>query len=632
MAQTKKKGPLRTEAIVTILIIFAIVALYAKFFFDSHLRKTIEWTASYIHGAEVNLGHVRSNFFGGALALGGLQVTDKEQPDLNLVAIKEVRFGFLWDALLRMKFVVDEAVVEQVTLGSKRSHRGWVKPPSPEQAGPSVMDQMERRVLTQVEDQYSKNMLGDLAKLAGGMDDKELLSQIRDQLQAEKKIAEIKSLIKEKEAAWKERIQKLPNKEEFDALGKSAKTLKFDTKDPKGFAEDLKKLNALVKDADQKIDSLKDASKSAGQDISTLSSEVSNIDELIKKDLKDLEARLKIPKIDAASFSKTLFARFIGDKLVAYQKYIALAKQYMPPTKTAEEKAAAAAEAANEKIVPQARGQGKNYEFPKERGYPLFWAKKVAVSSPNLEGAVLDITTNQNLIGKATTASLKGSFPEQQISGFTFSGVFDHRKSIPTQSVQARVESYPVTNFKLQDSNDAKVSLAQALGELSLSGQFAGPNLDVELRNTFTQPKFELEAKDKIVKEVLTSVISSLGPVKLDSTIKGTWTSFNMDIDSNLGHEISHGFSVFLKQKTDALRAKLKAAVDEKIGGQKKELTAQLDGVKKEITEPIAGRTQELEKLKGDLKKSSSGQGGSKDRLKDELKEKGKDLLKKLKL
>ena len=103
----KTKGPVRFEAIIPALIIGGLIYSYFALFFDSHLRHLIEFTGTHIYGAEVNIQDINTSFWRGSFELRGLQITDKEQPERNLVQINKIRFGLLWHALLRAKFVVN---------------------------------------------------------------------------------------------------------------------------------------------------------------------------------------------------------------------------------------------------------------------------------------------------------------------------------------------------------------------------------------------------------------------------------------------------------------------------------------------------------------------------------------------
>lgn len=125
----KKKGILRTEAVVPFLIVVAILYAYFHFFFDMHLKKAIEWGGYQAVGAEVDIAKLETSFFRGTIRLQGIEVTNAEKPSHNSFAIGDIRFGVLWDGLLRAKFVVEEMAVEQIKIDTLRKSPGKVKPP-----------------------------------------------------------------------------------------------------------------------------------------------------------------------------------------------------------------------------------------------------------------------------------------------------------------------------------------------------------------------------------------------------------------------------------------------------------------------------------------------------------------------
>ena len=95
----KPTGPIRTGAVVPSLIFLALIYGYFFFFFDGHLRRGIEFAATRIHGAEVDVGSVHTSFLHASFRLNDLEVTDKEHPERNLVQVGEIHFAALWDAL-----------------------------------------------------------------------------------------------------------------------------------------------------------------------------------------------------------------------------------------------------------------------------------------------------------------------------------------------------------------------------------------------------------------------------------------------------------------------------------------------------------------------------------------------------
>ena len=109
--KNKKKGPLRLEAIIPITIILLLIIGYFTYFFDGHLRRGIEYGATFAHGAEVNVGALHTSFTEPSLTISKIQVTDKSDPTLNIIEIGTIKLKLLWDALLRAKFVIPESSV-----------------------------------------------------------------------------------------------------------------------------------------------------------------------------------------------------------------------------------------------------------------------------------------------------------------------------------------------------------------------------------------------------------------------------------------------------------------------------------------------------------------------------------------
>ena len=58
----KRKGPIRTEAVIPFLIVVAIFAIYFELFFDMNLRSAFEWIGYEVVGAEVDIAKVETSF------------------------------------------------------------------------------------------------------------------------------------------------------------------------------------------------------------------------------------------------------------------------------------------------------------------------------------------------------------------------------------------------------------------------------------------------------------------------------------------------------------------------------------------------------------------------------------------
>ena len=147
--KVKKKGPIRFEAIIPITIILVLLGVYFKYFFDGHLRRGIEFGATMAHGAEVNVGSLKTDFFEPSITIQKIQVTDKSEPILNIIEIGKIKLQLLWDALLRGKFVIPESSVLDIQVKSKRKYPGKVFPPK-KASGSSIVSKAADQTIDQL--------------------------------------------------------------------------------------------------------------------------------------------------------------------------------------------------------------------------------------------------------------------------------------------------------------------------------------------------------------------------------------------------------------------------------------------------------------------------------------------------
>ena len=151
-------------------------------------------------------------------------------------------------------------------------------------------------------------------------------------------------------------------------MANKIKSFKVDTKNPFKMAKQLKELNSNIKELNKKVKEFKSVADDLKRDVDHYQKEISGIDDLVAKDIEDLQKRMKLPDVNAGEFSKKLFSKMFYDKVASYKKYYDVAKEYIPPPNAKDDRTQA--------LTPRKRGEGKNYRFPVTTGYPLFWLKK----------------------------------------------------------------------------------------------------------------------------------------------------------------------------------------------------------------------------------------------------------------
>lgn len=624
----KTKGPIRFEAIIPVTVIVLLIFFYFRFFFDAHLKKGIEWGATYVHGAEVNVGSVRTDFLAPSFTMRNIQITDKNQPERNLFQVGRVHFGLLWDALLRAKVVVEDAAIEDIRALTPRSRPGRLRPPRPSTEGDGLKE-VQDQVLAQAKEDYNDNLLGDVAALLGGVDPRDQLKNLEDNLKTNVRIKELEVELKAKQQAWEERIQALPQGEEIKALGDRLKTLNFNLNNPSEFAKSVQQADTIIKEADQKVRLVTDTGRDLQEDINTYNQAIQDLDKMIQQDLKDLQARLNIPNIDGGDFTKRLFMNMIADKLASVRKYAEVAQEYMPAKKSDADSA--------KELVPPPRGEGRNYQFPITKGYPTFWLKKARIQSEvsqseysgNIEGEITNLTTHPPVVGKPAIFQMAGDFPRQQIHGFSTRIVIDHTTETPKQSLDLKIASYPVGSQRISDSEDVRFIINQSTGELNLSSILENQELQLNLNNNFKDLQYNLEAKNKIVNEILNNVVAGIPIITVNARVTGSWQKLNMHLNSNLGDELSKGIRRELEAKIRQAQAQVRQAIEEKVGGEKAKLTQEFNKIKSQIDNALGRKKSEVESAqqsaKNQLEAEKQKAGGG--QLK-ELEEQGKELLK----
>ena len=123
------------------------------------------------------------------------------------------------------------------------------------------------------------------------------------------------------------------------------------------------------------------------------------------------------------------------------------------------------------------------------------------------------------------------------------------------------------------------------------------------------------------MKEILGAVLKGMPAITMNATITGSWDHFGININSNLGSELSGGFQRRLQAKLGEAKAQLDALVANKIGPAKKKVQELLGGLTGGPGKALAGQKDEMSKSLTKAQASATGGGGT-------PAEKGKGLLK----
>jgi uncharacterized protein (TIGR03545 family) len=621
----KKKGPIRIEAVIPVTIIFFLSYVYFTYYFDRHMKNLFEYVGTQANGAEVNVASVKTSFLKGSFDLNGLQVTDAIKPSQNLISLQNIHFSYLWDALLRMKFVVEEASITSIQIYSPRKTPGFVLPPKP--ASPSKIEAIEAEVMGQLKDEFKKNVLGDLIDIIEGGDPKEQLEIIREELKSEKRVKEMISDVEAKKKVWDEKVKTLSDNSKIKEAEEQVQKI-TQQKNILEQAKGLKDLGDVLKDVQKQYKDIQKSSKELEGEIKSVTQYPKEIESLIKEDVASLKDRFKVPEIDFKDMAMTLFAKEFFGYIAQARKYQALAKEYIPEKKQ------------EEPLIPPPRKVGKNYEFPILKGYPLFWLKKAAISSKGtkdtysgeITGSLTNVTSHPKMIKIPLKLAFDGDFPGLNIRGVHGLITVDHTQAVAKQSADFSIKAFLIPEKLFVNSDKMKFGISNATGATQIKASLTNNEVDMRWESQILKPSYIVETHSKLAKEMLTNILNGIPTITINGSASGAFKNLNLNINSNLGDELGAGLKREVGAKVTEAKVKIEKMIDEKINGPKNQLMSQLGGNQNLIAQlkNVEGLYKNNEdKIKSEIEKfKKNGQSKALDGLKD----KGKKLFKGLKL
>lgn len=597
MNQTNKKSKsvIRYEAVLPLLIVVVTTAVYFKLFFDLHLKMAFEYLGYNIVGAEVNVAKVETSFLKGTFRVLGIEVTNSENPQTNSLEIADIRFGVLWDGLLKARLVVEEVAVEGIKTGSSRKSPGKVKPPPKvKEQGPSALGEaasdLKEKSLNTIENKYSDNVMGDLAAMLGGTSSNQRLNEISGSLTSKAKLDSLEKTFSQKQNEWQKKIKDLPTDQEIQQLGNKLSKIKTkDFKSPDELAQSLKELDAVLKEADSKLKLVQATGDDLSSTLNQFQKDYEELEILIKKDIQDIEARLKIPKLDAKNLTQAVFMQYASPYLAKVNRYKATADQYLPPNllkKKGQDEA---------EIKPHPRAHGVVYEFGKPNAYPMFWLKRIKISSEaneagqgKIQGLVTDITSNQKLIGKPTVIDIEGDFPSNKIYGLKTKISLDGRPEPSLIDFTFNVRDYFLASTQLIQSSDVDLALEQSNIQVQSSGSLVGLNvLNYKMEQNLRQAKYDVNAKNEVLAEVLKETFAKLPQININLALTGSLPLPSLNLTSNFGSELEKGLRLQVQRKIDEAKKSIEAMIRSKIGDQKSKLDQQYSAFKNQFESEV---------------------------------------------
>lgn len=586
----------RKGAIIPFALFSIGIFVFTYFFFDSLLKWGLEKGLTSAIEAEANIKEVKTSFLNLDLEIKGIALTNKEKPDFNIVEIGMVKFKLLPDAILRGKIVIDESSIKDILVESKRTKRGFVVQKKVSEASmpkDETSEKIKKEAINVVKKENKENIFSDIASLLGGAKSEDLAKAFEGNLESKKRFEELGLKLKEKEIEFQKVMANLPKDHELKDLEKRSQGINLkDLSNLGKMQKTLKEIDSLKKDIDKALKSYDTAKKTIDEDLKFLENAPKGIDKLIATDIENAKKKLKLPSLDPKKIALSLFEKELEGKVREFEGYYYKIEKYLPPKKSKEEKEAS-------KLIPRKRGEGKNYEFGTPKSYPLFWLKLASINSKSsdgeMRGEIRDVTTNQKITSKKTTALFKGEFIGKSFKSLAFDSSLDYRDTLELK-LNASLGGVIIDKRPLSESNDATFNLLEGVGSSDANFLLEGKNINFNFDSKVTNVKFETASPSKDMLSLLNQVASEANVVTLQGKGRGTLKDLKLDVSSNLATIIQKALEKTVKAKIDEVSKEVQTKITSEVNKVKDLYEKNLKNLKTSSQDKIEAQKAELQK------------------------------------
>ncbi len=540
---------IRWQGLIAFFVVVGVIVVFWLLVVDGIVKHLIQKTGTQIVGAEVDVKKADVRLFPLGVTLTGLQVTNPRAPNTNSLECARIAFSLDSLNLLRRKTIINEMAVEGLRFDTERKRPGKVKKPPEKKKGEAQQTLFSLPVQKP--------------------DIKKILEN--EHLESLKVVETAKAELQKKKADWQQRIEEMPNKAKLDAYKARIEKIKQLPKgDILGMTGQLGEVRALRRDIEQDIDRVKSARTAFSTDLGSAKNIVARAEKAPRDDVKRLRDKYSISPAGLANMTHLLF----GDKISSWvHSGLLWYNRIQPVVERAK------AKKGDVTVVKHIRERGVDVRFKEYRPLPDFLIDRTAVSAEtaagNLSGLIRNITPDQDVLRIPLTFSLTGE-KLKAAKSIALTGTLNHIiPARPEDAARIVASGLKVTDMILSDLKELPISMKEGLIDFDLQGSFTKA-LSARLKANVNSAKMNVGG-DQTSNPFVAAVRSALSRVtnfSLSADIAGTLEDYTMKISSDLDKVLKTAVTSVVKEQSAKLEQELKTAIQEKTGGQLKDLQA----------------------------------------------------------
>lgn len=591
------KGLFRLSGLAALVATVGVLGGGTYLFADSIAKTVIKQSMQVTFGAQTDLEQVTVNWSPFGIVIEGLAQTDAKTPTQNLFAIERASAQVdLWEWLLG-NYVIEQAQISKLMLGSARSQPGTVYRPLTE-----VIKAQKDQVLSSGEE---------AASIALPSAD-EILARL--DLQTEKKGRALEQTWQTEKPKLEKALAQLPNKAVLSELKADWKTLTSNKLKSLDDIQQLERqLTALKAKIDQQKQGLKQAKVQYKDSKAKLDKGYAELKQAAKDDWAKVEAQVSMQNPNAVAIAKLLFGPEVAGYLNTAQQYWQQAQPYLAQHKAEKE--------AEQAEVESRWDNAKDIEYTLDNPYPS-WLIRELDASILLSNQLYQITGSE-INTQSYVRNLPTNYRVNLAEQFTLTGQYfvDQAEHFTTEA-KWQITGMPVQQKTLSDSSDLTLALTSA--KLNGSGRL---NYDKQISSAsrfgFTETTFNGKADTKLAKLTL-DTLSNVSEFDLQVAVSGQLQQPDIEIKSDLDKQLTGAFKSAFNAQWANVKADTRKKLDAKLKAQFNlddtelaQMNKQLEGVELDFDSFGSGSVEDIIK-----QQTKAFEDKLKDKAKDKLKEK----------
>ncbi len=574
---------MRKNFVYYVLIPLVVVAIVVYLFIDRWVTSGLEAAGESIVGAKVEIEGVHVGLSPLGIRWRRMQVADPKDPWKNMFETGEAKLAVNFGQLLRGKYIIEAAEVNDVILGTKRTTDGSL--PAAKETSTPPAESFSARAAAAISVPAPNGSEFSLESLKKGLNPDSLLATL--DLRTLKDIDSLHRLLAGASAQWNASTDSLKvSVERFDAIKSSLGRINPpELKTPEKIQEAIATVNDARKRADDLAAGYNERKAAITSSIAGMSSAAASIDGAVKDDLSRLLGMARLPDLSTENLARLLVGNEAFARASRYLRWVDMAREkirkYSPPPSE----------------QPR-RMKGQNISFPVERSYPKFWIKTIMVSGGtdstqhpdyiHVRGEVKNVTSDQSVTGVPTTAEFEGT--EGGRRALVATARFDRTQDTPVDEFTAQLSGVPVAEVTLGSAGflPSRISHASLTSSLRLTAP--GNGFDLESNLAFAGMSLEFAAEPRnMVEQIVRSVLTGITSLGVDLRLWTTGGSFSVALKTDLDNQIGERLKGVLGSEVRNLQDQLRSKLEEKIGPKRREFETLLGEKKSNIERRLAG-------------------------------------------